>query len=401
MKIREVAIKKLIYGSIGASAVFLFALLLSFTVFAGRILDSSLTRGMENLRERLGADIAVVPKGAENSYQGIILSGEPVECSMDRKLEEELRAMEGVEEVTPVIYLASLNASCCSVPIQIIGYDPETDFVTSPWISEDYSLQLGGGDLIAGANIALDGDNTLTFFGRTYDVRARLNRTGTGMDKSVYVTFDVMEQMLADAREKGIEFGEGSDTGITDRYVSAFLIRVEEGADADLIAGKIMRNGEVGVVQSKNMLSSVTDGISLISKTLTVITWVMAVIVTLVTAILSVFRVNTRRKEWAVFRMMGASEGWILRLILLENIIMSFAGAVLGIILASLAVFPFSRMIADGIGLPYYGPGATEIIKVIVFSILITVFSGALPGIIAGAQAGKTDCYVLMRDGES
>lgn len=401
MKIREVALKKLIYGSIGGSAVFLFALLLSFTVFAGRILDTSLTRGLGNLRERLGADIAVVPKGSENSYQGILLSGEPVECSMDRSLEDELRSMDGIEEVTPVIYLASLNASCCSVPIQIIGYDPKTDFVTSPWISEDYSLQLGNGDLIAGANIALDGNNTLTFFGRTYDVKARLNRTGTGMDKSVYVTFDVMEQMIADAREKGIEFGDGSDAGITDRYVSAFLIRVEDGEDADVIAGRISRNSLVSVVQSKNMISSVTDGIGIISKILTIITWIMVIIVTLVTAILSVFRVNSRRKEWAVLRMMGASESWILRLILLENIIMSCAGAVLGIILASLAVFPFSVNVADAIGLPYYGPGLPGIIKVSLLSILITLISGALPGIIAGAKAGKTDCYVLMRDGEN
>ena len=99
--------------------------------------------------------------------------------------------------------------------------------------------------------------------------------------------------------------------------------------------------------------------------------------------------------------MMGASESWILRLILLENIIMSGAGAVLGIILASLAVFPFSANVAVAIGLPYYGPGLPGIIKVSLLSFLITLISGALPGIIAGAKAGKTECYVLMRDGES
>ncbi len=401
MKIREVAIKKIIYGSTGAFVVLAFALLLSFTFFAGRILESSLSDGADKLRERLGADMAVVPKGSEDSYQGIILSGEPVECSMDRSIENNLKGMDGVEKVTPVIYLASLNASCCSVPIQIIGYDPETDFVTSPWISDEYTTGEADGDMVVGYNIALDVEGTLTFFGRTYTVKARLNKTGTAMDKSVYVTFDVMDILLADAREKGVEFGEGSSEGLSDRYVSAFLIRTEEGADPDLIAGRILRYGNVGVVQSKNMISSVTGGIGFISKIIRIITISVIAIVVLVTAILSMFRAQTRRKEWAVLRMMGASQSWILRLILTENLLVSFAGAIFGILLAALVIFPFSRFIAEQIELPYYGPGGLKVVLIALAALAVTLVAGAIPAIFAGTKAAGTDCYVLMRDGEN
>ena len=401
MKIREVAIKKIIYGSTGAFAVFVFALLLSFTVFAGRILDSSLSDGADKLRERLGADLAVVPKGAEDSYQGIILSGEPVECSMDRGLESDLRELEGVEQVTPVIYLASLNASCCSVPIQIIGYDPDTDFITAPWISDEYTARQYDGEVIVGYNIALDNDDTLTFFGRTYTVKARLKKTGTGMDKSVYVTFDIMDRLLADARDKGVEFGEGSSEGLSDRYVSAFLIRTADGADPDLIAGRILRYGEVGVVQSKNMISSVTGGIGFISETIRIITISMIVIVAFVTAVLSIFRVGTRRKEWAVLRMMGASESWILRLILLENLYLSLVGAIFGVLIAIVIIFPFSQFIAEQIDLPYYGPGAVKVAFISLAALIVTLVTIAIPAMLAGIKAAKTDCYVLMRDGEN
>ncbi len=405
MRIIDIVLKKIWNGKTGGTAAFFFALILAFTLFSGRILSMSLNRGAENLKERLGADIAVVPEGQESNYQGIILSGEPVECSMKRDLESSILAIEGVEKVTPVIYLASLNASCCSVPIQIIGFDPKTDFVTSPWISGEYSADYGDGNLVIGANIATDEHNTLTFFGRTYDVSARLNKTGTGMDKSVYVTFDVMEQLIKDAREKGVSFGSTDDESrfsenITDSYVSAFLVRVKDGYSTDAVAGSILRTVPAGVVQSKNLLTSVTDGISFITDSIRYITFGMMVIVILVTAVLHIYRVNVRRKEWAVYRMMGASGDWILRLILTETIFISVIGAIIGVGASALFVFPFSELIAEQIKLPYFKPDVLEIIRSILFSIVITALSAVFPGILAGDIASRTECYELMREGE-
>lgn len=405
MRIIDIAIKKLINGKTGGAVALVFAVILSFTAFSGRILSDSLSLGANNLRERLGADIAVVPEGEESSYQGIILSGEPVACSIERSLEERLLSIEGVDKVTPVVYLASLNASCCSVPIQIIGFDPETDFVTTPWISDDYATEYVEGSLIIGSNIAADGENKLTFFGRTYEIRARLNRTGTGMDKSVYVTFDVMEQLIRDARDKGVSFGDKSELTyggkVTDSYVSAFLIRVKEGYSSDAVSGAILRDIPVGVVQNKNVISSVTDGIGVISDTIKNVTIAVLLLVTLVTAILHVYRVENRQKEWAVYRMMGASENWILELILTETVLLSVLGAVLGIGAGALVVFPFSELISEQLKLPYFRPELFEVIKGIVFSIVITALSSVIPGIIAGIVASRTECYVLMREGEN
>ncbi len=405
MRIIDIVIKKIWNGKTGGTAAFFFALLLAFTLFSGRILSMSLNRGAENLRERLGADIAVVPEGQESNYQGIILSGEPVECSMKRDLESSILAIEGVEKVTPVIYLASLNASCCSVPIQIIGFDPKTDFVTSPWISDEYSADFGDGNLVIGANIATDEHNTLTFFGRTYDVKARLNKTGTGMDKSVYVTFDVMEQVIKDAKEKGVTFGNsGTESGfsenITDSYVSAFLVRIEDGYSTDAVAGSILRSVPAGVVQSKNLLSSVTNGIGYITNSIRIITLGMMVIVILVTAILHIYRITVRRKEWAVYRMMGAQGDWILRLILTETIFISVIGAIIGVGASALFVFPFSELIAEQIQLPYFKPDVSEVLGSVLFSIVLTALSAVIPGILAGDIASRTECYELMREGE-
>ena len=405
MRIFTIAFKKIKSGHIGAGSVFFFAAVLAFTVFAGRFLTSSLSKGTDNLKERLGADIAVVPRGQEGTYQGILLSGEPVACTLERSLEEEIRSIDGVDKLTPVIFLASLNASCCSVPIQIIGYEPETDFVTSPWISEEYAVGNEEGSVVVGCNIAVEEGNELMFFGRTYRVRSRLLKTGTGMDKSVYVTFDVMEQMIRDAREKGITFdseGESPDANetITHRVVSAFLIRVKDGTDPDAVSGYILRNTSAGVVQSKNVLLTATKGMDLFAKIIVAVTVGVMILVIAVTMVLHIFRTKVRRKEWAVLLMMGASQKYILSLILAETLLLSLGGAIVGIAAAALFVFPFQELIATWIALPFYAPGAARIVGEALFGIFLTSASGILPGAVAGVLAIKTDCYELMREGE-
>ncbi len=67
MRIIDITTRKLINGKIGGAAALIFALILSFTAFSGRILSDSLFLGANNLKERLGADGAVVPKGEEES----------------------------------------------------------------------------------------------------------------------------------------------------------------------------------------------------------------------------------------------------------------------------------------------------------------------------------------------
>ena len=120
-----------------------------------------------------------------------------------------------------------------------------------------------------------------------------------------------------------------------------------------------------------------------------------------VTAFLHLYRVGTRKKEWAIYRMMGGSRNWILGLIFTETIALSFLGAVVGIALGALIYFPFSNLISQQVKLPFYLPGITGIILTALTSIAVTMLSGVLPGIIAGESAARTECYELMREGEN
>ena len=118
--------------------------------------------------------------------EGILLRGEPAYFYFDRAVEQELKKIEGVESVSSQFYLTSLNQDCCSVPVQFVGFDPETDFSVQPWICESYSREVRDGELIVGNDISADENNRLKFFDEEYTVAAKLEETGTGLDQAVY-----------------------------------------------------------------------------------------------------------------------------------------------------------------------------------------------------------------------
>ena len=103
----------------------------TFVIFAGSMTVVSLQNGLKTLENRLGADIIVVPNTAKRKVdpKTMILDGTPGYFYMEREKMTLISHIEGVEKVSPQIFLASLSASCCSVPVQIIGFEPETDFI--------------------------------------------------------------------------------------------------------------------------------------------------------------------------------------------------------------------------------------------------------------------------------
>lgn len=73
---------------------------------------------------------------------------------------EKVKNTEGIEEVTPQLYVATLSASCCSYPVQIIGIDYETDFLIKPWLQKTLNRDLKDDEAIIGNHIVGD-DNAM------------------------------------------------------------------------------------------------------------------------------------------------------------------------------------------------------------------------------------------------
>ena len=141
MNLKKLPVINLSRRPIRTSALIIIAMVMSAAAFGGQLLIKSLQRGLDSLEQRLGADIIVLPEGADNKVdlQNILLQGTPGYFYMDRSVLSRLSEINGVEMLSAQYFLVSANAECCTVQVQIIGFDEQSDFTVKPWLKEAYS----------------------------------------------------------------------------------------------------------------------------------------------------------------------------------------------------------------------------------------------------------------------
>ena len=162
----------------------LLAAVLAFALFAGTIVVEALQNGFSSLEKRLGADIMVVPYEAatKSDLENIVLQGNTGYFYMNGEYLDEISKLEGISQISPQYYLASVKAGCCSIPVQIIGFDPETDFSVTPWIRKSSSAEIGYLDVVVGNDLNAFVGDTMSFYGVEVNVAAKLEKTGTAFD---------------------------------------------------------------------------------------------------------------------------------------------------------------------------------------------------------------------------
>src|SRR5512139_2914095 len=132
---------RLAFKNIRGSSYRSLAILLAVTGVAGFLLATTLViagarYSLDSGLKRLGADIIVVPEGAESKVETALLMGKPTQVWMPEDMLGKIAAIPGVERVSPQIYLSSLyGASCCAVSeMFMVVFDPQTDFAIRPWL---------------------------------------------------------------------------------------------------------------------------------------------------------------------------------------------------------------------------------------------------------------------------
>jgi putative ABC transport system permease protein len=381
-------------------ALTLLTALLAFSVFGGSVIVMSLRQGLNSLESRLGADIIVVPSSAQSkvSFQNMLLQGTTGAFYMDAENLERVREVEGVEIAAPQVFLASLKADCCSVKIQVIGFDPETDLFVRPWIEQSYTKELGDLDVMVGCKVEANIGENIRIYDERCKVVARLAPTGTGLDTAVYCSMDTMKTLLKAAEAKGVSHKVTSDPD--DDVISAIYVKVRDGYDISQVNSKIQgHTRKCSAIRTKSMLTDVSDSLAGISNTVTILIaaiWVLALIILLIAFAMIA---GERKREFAVLRLLGTSRSILSGLILKESALCSLMGGVLGVLFASLVVFPFTTLIETKLGLPYLRPEISSIILLALASLAATVMIGAAASAWASFRLSRVDPGTVLREG--
>ncbi len=393
----QIPLKNLQRKPVRSVSLVLLAAFLSFSILSGVLVISGLRAGLSSLRAKLGADIMVVPYEAvtKKQFSNLVLQGNPGYFYMDRDVVDKIRAMDGVGQISEQFFLASTSSGCCSAAVQIIGYDPETDFTIAPWIQSSFRGTLDYMEILVGADLNAFAGDVLTFYGSDCHVAARLNKTGTYLDTAVYASEETVKTLIEAAKEKKLfDFGDVDP----DRIVSCVLINVADGTSVDEVLGDInIHVRKVEAFRSQNLISDVADrlaGTSDVIGGLVVVIWILGLAVL---AVAFMMISNERRGEYAVLRAVGASGKTVGLLLVREAFLVCTAGSLIGVLLALLVTTAFGGLIETSFGMPFLLPGAGTAALYAVLAVVISAAAGSLASGLSALRISRADTALILR----
>ena len=372
--------------------------LLAFVAFGGSLVISSLQSGLESLEARLGADIIVAPKTAKSKVdlEEVLIEGVPGSFYMDASVIDKIAERDGVEKVSPQYYLATVKAGCCSMPLQVIGFDPETDFTVQPWIARTYGGELARDTVVAGSKITGAPGTAIRLYGIDCTILAKLDETGTSLDTAVFATNETLRDLIDGSSARGLAV-------LTDRnpdeVVSTVQVKIADGYNVDDVAGDInLHVRGVWATATHTMTADVADGVAGVGRViggLVVAIWILAAAV-LVIAFFVTGR--QRAKEFAVLRVVGASRSSLSRLVLTEALVESVIGAVVGIAAALIVVFAFNGVIEDALGLPFLLPAPSSMVLFGVLAFAVAIIAGPVASALSARKLSSVDVGRVLRE---
>ncbi|MDR3255000.1 MAG: ABC transporter permease [Synergistaceae bacterium] len=374
-----------------------FVALLSFVLSGGSLLAYSLHNGARSMSERLGADALFVPVGYEGRAAGALLRGEPSAFYFDGDLSERLMHAEGVLRASPQLFIATFDSSHCAFPTQIIGYDPKTDFTIGPWLTRKIPGGPGIGEVVVGSGVNRKSGDEIQFFGRLYRVAGKLDKTGMGFDTSIFMNMETSR-----AAFKDYAYYAGGKLPDADNAISSITVDIKSGYDPSKFARGVretFRNELVSVVLMQAMFEDISKELGLSIAIITALMAVFWLLAVGVLAILFTVTLNERRREFGIYRALGATRRKLYEIVLSESCAVSLFGAVSGVLLLCFFVFPFAPLISRSIESAYLQPSFKVLSMILCGGLLVSFLTGPIASLGSAAVIGRMSASAVMKEG--
>ncbi len=372
--------------------------ILSVMLFSVTVISVSLKKGMGNMRKRLGADIMLVPKGEREKAENMLLEGSRSNFYFEGEVYEKVQSIDGISDSTSQCFLKSLSADCCSSEVQIVFFDPDSDFVVGPWIETEYKQKLSGDAVIVGSDIVSE-DGKIKLFGQEYPIASQMARTGTALDSSVYFSTDAKAELLKNAEEKGSFLTEEQKKG---DILSSIFINVDGSHTTEQVIDSAHKTiGDIfDVVYPKKLHESLSGSLGKITGVVNVISLSLGILLVAILLIINSIIMKGRKSEIALLRVLGHRKKDLIRKLLSEMGLISLAGALGGSLLGALIVIPFGRYIGKSLDMPYLGPGIASVLVQILLIVGIVILIVFLASVFFIIHTTNTEPYLALRKEE-
>jgi putative ABC transport system permease protein len=276
----------------------------------------------------------------------------------------------------------------------LIGFDPETEFSILSWLSQKLVRNLEQDDVIVGHYIISPLGSPLQFYGHEFNVGGKLEPTGIGLDKTVFIQIEDARKMIRESGDKAIQKLE-----IEPNQISSILIRVDRTiSTVPEVALKIQASVPgVSVILSNKLIEGTNIQISSATSSLLLLTPAILAISTMTVFTFFSMIINERQREIGLLRAIGASRLHIFQLILIEAILLTAIGSIVGVIVGGSLIYGFISYFMDMLKVPYLWPSGSYIVLLAITSLSIGVLTGILGAFYPSIRSSIKDPLSAIR----
>ncbi len=356
------AVKNVIHQRFRSVVLLILFAVTAALLFLSSFLSESMGEGIERARQRLGADVIVVPAAYVTNVDNALFLGKPCTVNFERNWIDRIAAVKGVSKVSSQLFLASLGASCCDNLIQLIAFDPETDFSVGPWLSEKGIGSISDDEIIVGRNIRKKPGESVQFFGRHFTVKAVLDETGIGYDSSAFITYGAAYAIAGDPRYKNQLPFSGN------RSISAVFVKTDGSTASEGLKTAVAEQyGAAGirVFAGDELVSRFADTLRdfrIYGKMLMFLFFVFAG-----TALfaLSAVTVQTRSREFGNMLTAGIRKTQIFRMLFTETALLAGTGSTAGFVSITIFLRLFDTHLKELFAVPYVLPDVYSMTRIV------------------------------------
>ncbi len=398
MSIFGIAKRNISNRKIRSGIMIAFVFILASSLYISSLLINSMNLGLEKTIGRIGADLIVVPQEYENNMRSSLFLGECSTFYTDRSYMDKVAETEGIQQMTPQLYIASLEAECCGLPTQIIAFDPETDFIVTPWLQDINKKEINYGEVIVGNGVVADVGSTIKFFDIDFPVVGKLENTQTGYDYCVFMRFDTSKIILESERFKSLV----DSTIDPDNVISAIMIKAKNGANLNTMASRITYTYKIPVkaFTTNGMFSAISDNLDNLTSFSSILVTISFILAVLALICIFTITINERQHEFGVLISLGATQKQLVLIIVLEAVMIGLIGGVLAVIISAVASFIFNNAITSALEIPYLDNSPSDLIPLILKTLLIAIGSSILASLYSAIRIGRAEPMTLIKGDE-
>jgi putative ABC transport system permease protein len=388
------SIRRRLFRNVATMACFAF---IAGTILTAGFLVAGAQMSVQAGMDRLGADMIVIPYDPYAHSSGVFLTGQTSTSYFNESVIAGVKSTPGVLRASPQVYIGTLNdVSWSRYPVQIMGFDPSTDFSVMPLLDSSLKYDLSDNQVIVGHYIQGDIGSIVNVHGQELTIMGRLETTGFSPDNSIYLN---MAGAYALASDTSNNLTNGT---VTPGQISAILVKADKTIGIDPIIYYISSLNPGTLVYPMNALGrQVSDQLSTTTQSLYLTALSVIVVSMPLVALIATMGANERRREIGLMRAMGATKSHVFSLFFIEAVVLAIIGGTIGVAVSSGGLAAFQEPISNSLNISFLWPSMMTVLSEMSLALALAVGLAGLAAIWPALRASRMEPYDAIRKGQN